>query len=41
MKEMDFETQLRSIASGMEYPPTPDIAGSVSGASARAASAGP
>jgi hypothetical protein len=29
MKEMDFETQLRSIASGMEYPATPDIAGSV------------
>ena len=29
MKEMDFETQLRSIASRMEYPPTPDIAGSV------------
>jgi len=27
MKDMDFETQLRSIASGMEYPPTPDIAG--------------
>ena len=31
MKDMDFETQLRSIASGMEYPPTPDIAGSVAG----------
>jgi Domain of unknown function (DUF4367) len=30
MKEMDFETQLRSIATGMEYPRTPDIAGSVS-----------
>jgi hypothetical protein len=30
MNEMDFETQLRSIASGMDYPPTPDIAGSVS-----------
>jgi hypothetical protein len=29
MKDMDFETQLRSIASGMEYPPTPDVAGSV------------
>jgi hypothetical protein len=29
MKYMDFETKLRSIASGMEYPPTPDIAGSV------------
>src|SRR5512140_551996 len=29
MKDMDFETQLRSIASGMEYPATPDIAGSV------------
>jgi hypothetical protein len=29
MKDMDFETQLRSIASGMEYPPTPDIAGSM------------
>lgn len=29
MKDMDFETQLRSIASGMDYPPTPDIAGSV------------
>ncbi|HJS18913.1 MAG TPA: hypothetical protein VJ785_09190 [Anaerolineales bacterium] len=29
MNEMDFETQLRSIASGMQYPPTPDIAGSV------------
>ena len=29
MNKMDFETQLRSIASGMEYPPTPDIAGSV------------
>jgi hypothetical protein len=29
MKDMDFETQLQSIASGMEYPPTPDIAGSV------------
>ncbi|MGE5373409.1 MAG: hypothetical protein ACM3XO_00005, partial [Bacteroidota bacterium] len=29
MSDMDFETQLRSIASGMEYPPTPDIAASV------------
>ena len=29
MKDMDFEAQLRSIASGMDYPPTPDIAGSV------------
>jgi hypothetical protein len=29
MKDMDFETQLQSIASGMDYPPTPDIAGSV------------
>lgn len=29
MKEKDFETQLRSIASGMGYPPTPNIAGSV------------
>ena len=29
MKNMDFETQLRSIARGMEYPTTPDIAGSV------------
>jgi hypothetical protein len=26
---MDFETQLGSIASGMDYPPTPNIAGSV------------
>lgn len=30
MNELDFETQLRSIAGGMDYPPTPDIAGSVS-----------
>jgi hypothetical protein len=30
MKEMDFEAQLRSIAKGMEYPRTPNIAGSVS-----------
>lgn len=30
MKEMNFETQLRSIAKGMEYPRTPDIAGTVS-----------
>ena len=29
MNEMDLETQLRSIASRMEYPSTPDIAGSV------------
>jgi len=29
MKDMDFETQLRSIASGMDYPPTPDVAGTV------------
>ena len=29
MKDMDFETQLQSIASGMDYPPTPDIAGAV------------
>lgn len=26
---MDFETQLHYMASGMEYPPTPDIAGTV------------
>jgi len=30
MKDMDFETQLRSIASGMEYPSTPDISRFVS-----------
>ena len=30
MNETDFETQLRSVADGMQYPPTPDIAGSVS-----------
>jgi hypothetical protein len=30
MNEMDFEAQLGSIANGMEYPRTPDIAGSVS-----------
>lgn len=30
MKEMNFETQLRSIANGMEYPRTPNIAGAVS-----------
>ena len=30
MSEMDFETQVRSIAVRMEYPRTPDIAGSVS-----------
>ncbi|MEP7137320.1 MAG: hypothetical protein ABI904_20535 [Chloroflexota bacterium] len=29
MNEMDFENRLRSIANGMEYPRTPDIAGSV------------
>lgn len=29
MNEMEFEAQLRSIANGMEYPRTPDIAGSV------------
>jgi hypothetical protein len=29
MKDMDFEAQLRSITNGMEYPATPDIAGSV------------
>jgi hypothetical protein len=29
MNEMEFENKLRSIASGMEYPRTPDIAGSV------------
>jgi hypothetical protein len=29
MKDTDFEKQLRSIASGMDYPPNPDIAGSV------------
>ncbi len=30
MKEMNFEAQLRSIANRMEYPRTPDIAGTVS-----------
>ncbi|HSK66211.1 MAG TPA: hypothetical protein VK888_04730 [Anaerolineales bacterium] len=30
MNEMDFETQVQAIAGGMEYPPTPDIAGAVS-----------
>lgn len=30
MKEMNFEAQLRSVASRMEYPRTPDIAGVVS-----------
>src|SRR5829696_669334 len=30
MSEIDFEAQLNSIASRMEYPRTPDIAGSVS-----------
>jgi hypothetical protein len=29
MNNMDFETQLHSITSGMEYPPTPDIVGTV------------
>jgi hypothetical protein len=29
MNNMDFETQLRSVASGMDYPPTPDIARAV------------
>ena len=29
MNEMDFETQMGSIAGGMKYPPTPDIAGAV------------
>lgn len=29
MTEMEFEKQLRSLANGMEYPRTPDIAGSV------------
>jgi len=29
MNEMEFENKLRSIANGMEYPRTPDIAGSV------------
>lgn len=29
MNEMEFEKHLHSIASGMEYPSTPDIAGSV------------
>lgn len=30
MNEMNFEAQLRSVASQMEYPRTPDIAGAVS-----------
>ena len=30
MNEMDFETQVQTIARGMDYPPTPDIAGAVS-----------
>jgi hypothetical protein len=30
MNEMNFETQLRSVAQRMEYPRTPDIAGTVS-----------
>ncbi|HSG44423.1 MAG TPA: hypothetical protein VLA72_14835 [Anaerolineales bacterium] len=29
MKKMEFENRLNSIASGMDYPPTPDVAGSV------------
>jgi len=29
MNEMEFENKLRSIASGMEYPRTPNLAGSV------------
>src|SRR5262245_26963001 len=29
MNEMDFETKLHSLANGMEYPHTPDIAGFV------------
>ena len=29
MNEMDFENRLQSLAKGMEYPRTPDIAGSV------------
>lgn len=29
MNNMDFEAQIRSIAGEMEYPPTPNIAGSV------------
>jgi hypothetical protein len=29
MSEMDFETQVRSIARTLRYPPTPDVAGSV------------
>lgn len=29
MSEMDFEVQVSSIAAGMQYPRTPDIAGSV------------
>ena len=29
MTDMEFENRLSSIANGMEYPPTPDIAGSV------------
>ena len=31
MNKMDFEIQLRSIANEMNYPPTPDIAGTVAG----------
>ena len=30
MNEMDFETQVHTIARGMDYPLTPDIAGAVS-----------
>lgn len=29
MNELEFEAQVRSIASRMEYPPTPDIAGTI------------
>lgn len=29
MREIDFEAQVRSIAAGMQYPRTPDIAGAV------------
>ena len=29
MREIDFETQVRTIAAGMQYPRTPDIAGAV------------
>jgi hypothetical protein len=30
MTELDFEAQLHTIANTMDYPPTPDVAGSVS-----------